>query len=463
MIIVAMVTNLPPPFPVNRVSACCFLTMAWLLSSCSFENSTNSAYKLGSLGGVFAAEDSMFVIGVEKYDRENVGYSRETDVMLKTPSAETHPELASRHPRELAQLTREVDGYLHQEGSRVLTVSHILACNDRGQVSFPYNNRSYVAGGPNLREQEQKAFASGQDAVARWARSDLRRAFQEAQSAGKPFTHVFVMCMGWVNDQRESTMRFRNVAVQVTRAAREKGDTRFRALVIGVTWPSGWLTNSDVKALRHLGHAFSYPNKSNDADELGIRVISPLVFQHIRPCLPQGVVLVGIGHSFGARAMSRAAYSHPMLRGSKGSQFDILVSLQGAYSLKRWLPGLSWEGAPYVISQQPLHFVTSSEHDTSNAIAFWSSHVGGADGLRGAKRYPSRFQTATWLPEADQLDRSALSSATPVIVDARTLAQGKPDESLDVYGNESRSAHNDMLNAETGRFIYHLLSTQLRY
>ena len=59
--------------------------------------------------------------------------------------------------------------------------------------------------------------------------------------------------------------------------------------------------------------------------------------------------VIAIGHSFGARAMTRALFSSPLINDEKmvTSPVNLAVSLQGAMSINRFFPSLGNEGAPY--------------------------------------------------------------------------------------------------------------------
>jgi len=431
------------------------------LSGCGFENSTHSAYNMGSRAGVFAGEDVMFIIGVEKFDRKEVGYSKLADAQFRDADATTHPELAANpeYSHHIAELNQEINGYLHKEGDKVMTITQIVACDEDHKVSFPYNLRELKAGesGPTSSTRMEHAFGNGREAVRSWAKSELRNSIRTAEQQGRPFTHVMVMCMGWVNDQEESVLRFRNIREQAKNAAKAKGDRQFRPLVIGVTWPSGWLTNADSKTRRLAGHLSSYTNKADDADEVGMRIVCPLVFQQISPAIPKDVPLIGIGHSFGARVMTRAAYSHPLLKDNPSGQFDLLISLQGAVSLRRWLPEVSGEGAPYLIKSPPPHYLTASKHDKANPKAMWSISAGSQKALDTARKpeYSHRFETPTWRKATATLEPPVKPGKTPVLIDCQEIVT---NGGHDLYGsNMDRSGHNDVLDEDMGRCVYYMI------
>lgn len=170
------------------------------------------------------------------------------------------------------------------------------------------------------------------------------------------YTHVLLIVMGWNTAQQEAVRNMNDLAGNIMAAAEEaqakgaKGE--FRPLVVGLTWPSYWSTS--------ILNAFSYANKANDADEIGLSWLN-LVMNHTLPNATGGKTpIIVIGHSFGARAASRALFSAPALRIGRNdperpvgqSKVDLFAGLEGAFSINRFKQGrhereFGAEGAPY--------------------------------------------------------------------------------------------------------------------
>ncbi|MDG9882447.1 alpha/beta hydrolase [Pseudomonas sp. GD04058] len=207
---------------------------------------------------------------------------------------------------------------------------------------------------------------------------------------GDRYTHVLIVVMGWNTAQDEAIRNINDITGNLMAAAEEArgaqindlatspkpekvSKSRFRPLVIGVTWPSFW-TNS-------FTNFFSYGNKANDADEIGLSWLNKLINQTVPNALDASgsqARVVAIGHSFGARAMTRALFSSPALDpGSDGpkSRVDLAIGLQGAVSINRFMPGKGIEGAPYrdFAKLGKTHIaLTASQYDgAAGGRVFW--------------------------------------------------------------------------------------------
>jgi hypothetical protein len=232
------------------------------------------------------------------------------------------------------------------------------------------------------------------------------------------YTHVVVIVMGWNTAQEEAIRNFNDLIGNMMAASYEskagqqdnpinrtiatapKGPENgaFRPLVIGVTWPSYW-SNS-------LGNIFSYSNKAGDADEIGLSWLNKIFNEMIPNSLSASsshAKVVAIGHSFGARAMTRALFSSPALvpLGAKFPDQDMVtspvhlaVALQGAMSIERLAPGESNEGAPYrdfAELQNTKLVLTASKYDdaTGANFIFWTKPAGAASSYADACSTPT--------------------------------------------------------------------------
>lgn len=240
----------------------------------------------------------------------------------------------------------------------------------------------------------------------------------DAQVNAGDFTHFVIVVMGWNTSQDEAIRNFNDIVGNMMDAAEDmpfsrrfeehsgKGQKPFRPLVLGVTWPSYWNTSKL--------NIFSYFDKADDADELGLTWLNVLVNRTIPLVVAQAqkdrngnaasgskLRIVLIGHSFGARAAMRALFSGPVLdppaikvaAGAVGASVpnpmvDLAVGLQGAVSVNRFMQDRSSEGAPY---RDFAHIgtkivLTASDKDEATNAPFWYEPSGSA---RTWKKYCS--------------------------------------------------------------------------
>ncbi len=214
-----------------------------------------------------------------------------------------------------------------------------------------------------------------------------------ADLKGDRITHVILIVMGWNTAQDEAVRNFNDLTGNLLEAAYERTLVRstaqiqrptaprnastalqdFRPLVIGVTWPSFW-SNS-------FTNVFSYTNKANDADEIGLSWLNELLNKTIPGALAEAhssAQVVAIGHSFGARAMTRALFSAPALKPDMvqlHSPVRLAIGLEGAVSINRFVPSLSEEGAPYrdfrMLSSTQIALTASSHDKAAGGPIFW--------------------------------------------------------------------------------------------
>ncbi|HFP9327710.1 TPA: hypothetical protein ACT1UT_002687 [Raoultella planticola] len=220
------------------------------------------------------------------------------------------------------------------------------------------------------------------------------------------YSHILIIVMGWNTSQSEAVRNFNDIAGNIITASLEQRKdieynpstklnkmivTRsrvigpkeseykriFRPLIIGITWPSYWSTG--------IVNVSSYPNKANDADELGIIWLNKIINETIPESMSESGVklpVITIGHSFGARAMTRALFSSPFIKKEKmvTSPVNLAVSLQGAMSINRFFPKLGDEGAPYRDYARLTNtkiVLTASRFDSAVNNAKWTDLTGG--------------------------------------------------------------------------------------
>ncbi|MFO1370644.1 MAG: hypothetical protein U1F46_16795 [Marinagarivorans sp.] len=330
--------------------------------------------------------------------------------------------------------------------SKVMLVTHITkSVTYEGQH---YSQYLYNAYGEDLDGQYNfaESFAKVDLMFA-----DMAMQLKQAKEQGEPFTHVIVMSMGWNNDQVESLYRYNTIIKNVQQEALAQQQA-FKPLVICFTWPSVWGGVTDSVIFRTAKHLASYVNKTDDADELGYTWGNWVVNKKIPDALAEAGVLttkpkvVLIGHSFGARFLSRALFSAPYINAQFAAQntVDVFLGLQGAFSLRRFVADAGVEGSPYAgFTSLPGKVVlTSSTHDTSNLAALWSANAGGPQGLSYARKTPQVFNVVNWGKNGSELTAAA---DKVTLVDASEMVKRESDK-ID--------AHNDILDAQMAKLIW---------
>lgn len=438
---------------ISKALCCGLAAGTWLLGGCSFENATNAAYNQASRVGTYLSEDVSFLIGVEKLHCSRIKYDPANDPRFQPASSATHPTLAGSFPDEIPKMNRNIRKFLPEADERAMVITHIVETTRDHSIKFPYNMRELKFDAKD-EDAPKRANEIGLGALSDVCQKSIPAALAKGRAEGRPFSHVLVMTMGWVNDQQESVMRFRAIAGQMRKAAAARGDKSFRPLVVGISWPSGWLTNSDSPVTRAVGHIGSYFNKANDADELGYRILSPLIHHYLPKAVPDSTPIIAIGHSFGARALSRAVHSGCLLTQKPGRNVDMLIALQPAVSMRRWVPGIGVEGAPYATDEKFPEVIVSSSNDHANEIAFWAINGGQKAAIDLAKERPDRFQSGTWDKDAWRINPAPNWKGLPVVVDASEIVRENQD--FDPFGSSKnpRSGHNDVLDYEMGKLVY---------
>ncbi len=186
------------------------------------------------------------------------------------------------------------------------------------------------------------------------------------------YTHLLIGSTGWQNDQQHSLETYNNWLKFIAQSAQqESSSNNFKPLFLGITWPSKW--NFPV---------ISVFNKANDADELGMTHINYLIWNEITPIvarLETKIPIITIGHSFGARLISRANHSRFMLTSdpTNSTEIDLEIDLQGAYPVSRFLTKEGNNGGLYTVDNRvKRHAITTSRFDRAVKYSLWSTYVG---------------------------------------------------------------------------------------
>ncbi|HNG62007.1 MAG TPA: hypothetical protein PKZ52_19460, partial [Cellvibrionaceae bacterium] len=330
--------------------------------------------------------------------------------------------------------------------SKVMLVTHITK-------SVTYEGHHYSQYLYNAYEQDLDGTYNFAESFAKvdLMFADMATQLKQAREAGAPFTHVIVMSMGWNNDQVESLYRYNTIIKNVQQEALANKQ-EFKPLLICFTWPSVWGGVTDSVIFRTAKHLASYVNKTDDADENGYTWGNWVVNKKIPEALAAADLsgakpkLVLIGHSFGARFLSRALFSARFINAEYATHntVDVFLGLQGAFSLRRFVADAGVEGSPYAgFASLPGKIVlTSSKHDTSNLAALWAANAGGPQGLNYARKTPAVFSVLDW---------SSSGGALPMAANKITLVDAS---SIVKHESDKIDAHNDILDADMARLIW---------
>lgn len=429
-----------------------------------------------------------FIIGIEKSLKETIGYEfpnidttrfREWNTG-DDPQGGQYIEARNEHFRRVTGDRKSV------------FVSHILeyGFDRQGTVRFAVcplysvykadgiaSEPSYLGCPANRKTETSETTDAKSYYEDGWSALDrLYDAIKAKLDQARPaYTHILVASMGWNNDQVESVRRYNALLGNLIAQARLEGTPegqKFNPLVIGLTWPSVWGGDSFFNTINLITHVVSYPNKANDADEIGYTIANYLVNNILyRLKLEHELKIVLIAHSLGARILSRAMFSTHLLNGAPnptGDATDLFIGLQGAFSIRRFktdhrLPfPLSLfrkgEGSPYLIYRKLNGRVvlTWSEADTDNPVAQWvtgAAHAGGKAGYEESRKMGDVFDHLVWDENvAGKNDLLRLNITERVPTTCGELKKSK--KVLMIDANSIVHDHNDILDSEMGRLIW---------
>ncbi|MFT7618218.1 MAG: hypothetical protein ACI97A_001859 [Planctomycetota bacterium] len=287
----------------------------------------------------------------------------------------------------------------------------------------------------------------------------FRRRFDVQVRDGK-HTHVVLLALGWHVDQVEAV----HIYNLLIKNMKEHSQGEFRPLVVGLTWPSAWLQGL-IQPLDLLGHVFSYFDKSQDADAIG-STIAAYLLHNILLTDTNPLPVVAIGHSMGARMLSRAYFSGRNLAANQSQRkLDLLICLQGAFSANRFLESDPDEGHPYsdFAAMRAKIVLTSSSFDLANAAARLLTtfpNVGGDYGLNVALDEPKTFRIIDW-PETKNLNSLPTSDVVfppgekrILMINAEKIVKGGRGG---LHGKKV-APHNDYVDTEMGQLLWALIN-----
>jgi len=397
-----------------------------------------------------------FIIGIEKSERELLGIKPLADDQhLNSKPVGFAPE----NTRQFAE---------RMDDPKRTFISHIVQAKLDHDLPIAYIKNqflydAYLTGNADYRRPSFPVWVMKTDTlyersweVLEKLENVLARQLTEAHNKGKPYTHVVVGTMGW-NTAQEKAIRNLNSIFGNILISQSNG---FKPLYIAVTWPSEW--NIPIASIR---------NKANDADEIGFIWANALINRHLSGLRARAskntwptFKIVAIGHSLGARLMTRAAFSGAALSPPIDLQdgLDLVIGLQGAFSMNRFLAERKEgrEGAPYANYEKLRGNValTWSENDTANPIVdliTGANYAGAADGYERASdpRYKKHFAFYTASENGELTSKGELANMEKkvIYINASSLIKYK------VLGTGGK-AHSDIYNAYMGRILGTLMS-----
>ncbi len=225
---------------------------------------------------------------------------------------------------------------------------------------------------------------------------DFRAKIDSAVKERNP-THLILFTTGWNTSQVETIKGMEKLKASICGAVGPGEE--FRPLIVGISWPSM------SERLGDLLEKTTYQVKSSDADEVGMLWASTLVGQvlaPIRDAAGQGDPkrrprLVVIGHSFGARVATWTAFTSGLGSEPAGPVHppDIIIGLQGAFSLRRFVEGEGVEGAPIRAEMGRPRSLTPAPSTTLRSASSDSSTRHSPGGRR-----PSASRPTTRIPSS---------------------------------------------------------------
>lgn len=414
-----------------------------------------------------------FIVGIEKTPKGLIGYpfgrnydDKRFKLWDETPGEAQYLEARNAHFKRVTSDPKSV------------FVSHILeyGFDAKGTVRFDVRPlytayRSSGFAGPRSDTPCVTEGGEKKEYVNSWKALDCLKVAVDKMlaAAGRtenPYTHLIVASMGWNNDQVESVRRYNALAGNLISQARLGGTAegrKFNPLIIGLTWPSVWGGDSFFNTVNLFAHLISYPNKADDADEIGYTIANYLVNKIVGELKrDHGFKTVLIGHSFGARIISRAMFSAHLLNVPPkvvGEATDLMLNLQGAYSIRRYkenhrlpFPASLFskgEGSPYLMHKKlsGKTILTWSIGDTANPLAQFvtgAAHAGGEAGYEESLEMKETFTQLEWV------------KGTKIRPDC--AAYRDDGKILMVNANSFVKDHNDILDQEMGDFIWQIIS-----
>ncbi len=266
--------------------------------------------------------------------------------------------------------------------SKVMYISHIVQNhgNMYGEGNCALYNAYYrenknIPSSINFCDDKYKKSVLPNNAYkSSWNAIDILKEKVKLEIKNDKYTHILLISMGWNTAQNEAIRNFNSIVKNIKKSSNNK---EFNPLFIGVTWPSLW----ESSWIDPIFKGISYPVKAADADEVGFSWLGGIIHDSLNFDENKLPIIV-IGHSFGARTTSMATCVGPAITRNdnliKRNKIDLLISLQGAYSINRFFPDNGIETIKYIntCSNANKIVLTSSKHDYAIDTGVWVPSVG---------------------------------------------------------------------------------------
>ncbi len=284
--------------------------------------------------------------------------------------------------------------------------------------------------------------------VSSW---DALDSFQEVinnKLKNQAFTHILVVTMGWNTDQEQALRNINSIAASIKNAS----DDVFNPFVVGVTWPSLW--NSPWIGPIYRGS--SYPNKANDADEIGLSWLGAILDYGLKDVREETKIVV-IGHSFGARASSMAVCVGPAIIKNgisiERKKINKLICLEGAYSIYRHVGkgGKERSYYPSICENVDCIALTSSSEDKAMDFGFFVQACGNDESFKKIKHAQNaKFNFAHAQQDGTISNISNWYKGNILYVNADKLIKYN---AYDTAGG----AHSDIYRNEIGNMLWEII------
>lgn len=411
-----------------------------------------------------------YVIGVEKINRKVVGtIGLRECTPLEEPCIDAHGDKYTDNKHiSLWIESRFSPGFGLYRDWKSMTLTHIAKFGrkyEEAQLIYNLYGTQCVgkdAPQPPLHSDMTQAMQMGWEYLRGPFKTDLKNLIADQKA-----THVFVFSMGWNTPQWTALANFDDLYRNLVAKANEDADykSRFRPVFIGITWPSYW----GVKPAK----VEDYPNKSMDADEVGITIANLVIHDVIGSIKKElkttdrPIKTVLVGHSLGARVVTRAADSGYLIT-EDPEPIDLVVCLESAFGAERFLDEKN--GAYHMAFKELVansYYATSSyDWAIDKPSKYIKKYYMGADvTFHGAQNkditkfakqhYDNRWKNPTEVFEFAVLNpdgtfkdtNDAPKSNKIVMVDASAVINETP-------AGTGGGGHNDIYSPEIGLFLW---------
>lgn len=322
-----------------------------------------------------------------------------------------------------------------------------------------------------------------------YLKKELRTVIKDSAGAGRPVTHIIVFSTGFNTPQLESLANYTDLYLKLVKAARDDHLSKsgfilsklfnllepqqvngFNPLFIGISWNSYSTRDTTTRPGMVAGffnkpsELIDYVNAASRADMIGKELAASLLKEVLLPMrTDRGPRIVLIGHSLGARILSRAAYNVELNEDDQGKKIDLLVGLQGAFRFKRYISPTKGDRNYYENHKKFVDtaiYTTSENDDILNLMAIevkkklsltspWI-YIGSKLAWKTAKDgHDDRFAFAKLDSQGSIKDKRYCKSDLPVLVNAdKIITHIIPGTDPD------GGAHSDIYKKEIGRFLW---------